>query len=277
MIRISIRARAFITVERDNRVMHAAFGRDPSRQGAGVTFHAHFPDAPAGRAEEPRVPPPTFHPVSSLGFGARRGPNWTAIVLIAAAHALALFALVHFDVIHVAPRKAQPLVVELISTPPPPPPAAVVPEAAPPKPAEPPIVAPRAVVTTPAAPPPPVVVTDVPPPVRAVVVAPAAPTPAASGGPVTVGDLSSKMLAGDPPRYPLESRRKREQGTVWLTVLLGLDGRVQDVSVARSSGFARLDKAALDAVRRWRWSPTLRDGQPVMVRGTVDIPFVLTS
>jgi periplasmic protein TonB len=47
------------------------------------------------------------------------------------------------------------------------------------------------------------------------------------------------------------------------------------VSVARSSGFDRLDKAALDAVRRWRWSPTLRDGAPVSVRGTVDIPFVL--
>jgi protein TonB len=47
------------------------------------------------------------------------------------------------------------------------------------------------------------------------------------------------------------------------------------VSVSRSSGFARLDKAALDAVRRWRWSPLVRGGVPVMVRGIVDIPFVL--
>ena len=39
---------------------------------------------------------------------------------------------------------------------------------------------------------------------------------------------------------------------------------------------ARLDKAALDAVRRWRWSPMLRDGQAVAVRGLVEIPFTLT-
>lgn len=94
-------------------------------------------------------------------------------------------------------------------------------------------------------------------------------------GPENAGDLSARMIAAKPPRYPLESRRHREQGIVVLSVLLTTDGSIADISVARSSGFPRLDDAALDAVRGWRWSPMMRDGSPVMVRGMVTIPFVL--
>lgn len=83
------------------------------------------------------------------------------------------------------------------------------------------------------------------------------------------------MISATPPRYPHESRRKREQGTVVLMVLLAVDGTVADVSISQSSGSARLDDAALKAVRRWRWSPTRRNGDPVMVRGLVEIPFIL--
>lgn len=85
------------------------------------------------------------------------------------------------------------------------------------------------------------------------------------------------MIAATPPRYPQESRRKREQGTVLLLVLLAADGRVADVSISQSSGFDRLDKAALAAVRHWRWSPTRRGGAAVMVRGLVEIPFILQT
>lgn len=73
----------------------------------------------------------------------------------------------------------------------------------------------------------------------------------------------------------MESRRKREQGTVVLSLTLSVDGGVSVISVAQSSGFDRLDDAALRAVRKWRWAPTVRNGQPVMVRGQVEIPFVL--
>jgi len=91
------------------------------------------------------------------------------------------------------------------------------------------------------------------------------------------GDLGTQMIAGKPPRYPVESRRKREQGTVLLALTLGLDGAVESLSIAQSSGFARLDNAARDAVRGWRWKPVMRDGQPVRVKGVVEIPFVLRS
>jgi protein TonB len=47
------------------------------------------------------------------------------------------------------------------------------------------------------------------------------------------------------------------------------------VTVQRSSGFASLDNAAREAVRQWRWAPTVRNGEPVLVRGVVEIPFVL--
>ncbi|HWU03496.1 MAG TPA: energy transducer TonB, partial [Novosphingobium sp.] len=102
----------------------------------------------------------------------------------------------------------------------------------------------------------------------------AAPAPA---GPVSGGDLSAKRIVTVNPVYPLESRRQREMGTVVLNLLLGTDGRVSEISVATSSGFARLDRAALDAVRKWRWAPTTRNGEPVMVRGIVPIPFVLAG
>ena len=89
------------------------------------------------------------------------------------------------------------------------------------------------------------------------------------------GDLATRMVSGKPPRYPVESRRKREQGVVLLALTVGLDGCVEDIRVARSSGSRHLDRAALDAVKRWRWAPMMRDGQPVLVKGVVEIPFVL--
>lgn len=105
------------------------------------------------------------------------------------------------------------------------------------------------------------------------------PGPPAPRPPATVsgGDLSSSMIEAVPPRYPYESRRLKEQGVVTLDVLVGPDGRVDTIGIQSSSGHHRLDKAALDAVRRWRWSPTTRDGEPVPVRGLVRIPFQLTA
>jgi len=88
-------------------------------------------------------------------------------------------------------------------------------------------------------------------------------------------DLASNLLEATPPRYPIDSRRAREQGTVVLKVTVGLDGRVAQIDVSRSSGFDRLDRAALGAVRHWRWSVTRQNGAAMMVQGLVSIPFVL--
>lgn len=101
----------------------------------------------------------------------------------------------------------------------------------------------------------------------------AAPLPAPP--PAAPVDLSATMIDARPPGYPAASRRLREQGTVVLRVVVARDGRVATVALARSSGYDRLDDAALAAVRRWRWSPVTRDGETVEVVGTVRIPFVL--
>lgn len=105
---------------------------------------------------------------------------------------------------------------------------------------------------------------------------PAPPIPAAASprAPVT-RDLAATVLSAEPPRYPFDSRRKREQGVVVLALVVGTDGRVKTISVSRSSGARRLDDAALAAVRNWRWSPMRVEGVAVEVRGLVEIPFVL--
>jgi protein TonB len=110
-----------------------------------------------------------------------------------------------------------------------------------------------------------------PAPVAAPSAAPAAP------GPVKVANLNTNLLSGAPPVYPNASRRKREQGTVVLRLVITEDGRVASVSVSRSSGFPALDDAAVAAVGKWRWSPTVRDGRPVSITGLVQIPFKLND
>lgn len=209
------------------------------------------------------------------GYGAPKRANLPALLFIAGMHALLLIALVKFDVVTISRPATKPLVVELLSLPKAPPPATPPPpeeQPAPEQPDTPAVVIPKAEVVT-SRPVPPIIATTEPPPARAVIVAP--PAPAAPSGPITVADLDSKILSAPPPRYPAPSLRLKEQGTVILSVLVGTDGSVEQVLVSQSSGHSRLDKAALEAVRRWRWSPTMVAGAPVQVRGLVDIPFVL--
>lgn len=106
---------------------------------------------------------------------------------------------------------------------------------------------------------------------------PAPPAPSGSIGPVRVANLASNLLSGAPPAYPKSSRSKREEGTVVLRVVVGADGRVAEASIATSSGHSALDDAALAAVRKWRWSPTVRDGRAVAITGLVRIPFELKT
>lgn len=65
------------------------------------------------------------------------------------------------------------------------------------------------------------------------------------------------------PRYPDSSRRRGETGVVRVRAGIGADGRCRDASVEVSSGYAALDRAALDAVRRASYVPSRMDGAPV--------------
>ena len=85
-------------------------------------------------------------------------------------------------------------------------------------------------------------------------------------GPVDVGTL--KILSKTPPEYPLFSRRRREEGK--LTILITIEsGRVVDAVVENGSGHARLDEAALKAVRTWMFDHAGR------IRARVPVSFRL--
>ena len=74
-----------------------------------------------------------------------------------------------------------------------------------------------------------------------------------------------------PPQFPLEAVRRGESGQVLLKVPVAVDGTPGGISVARSSGTELLDRAALDAVSRWRFRPARRDGDDVA--STLEIPI----
>ena len=101
------------------------------------------------------------------------------------------------------------------------------------------------------------------------VVAPAAPTKVDL--PTTVADYQAKS----PPVYPAMSRRMGEQGRVVMRVLIGADGVPQQAEVLQSSGHGRLDRAAADAVMRWRYVPGKRGGVPETMWFQVPIEFKL--
>ncbi len=76
------------------------------------------------------------------------------------------------------------------------------------------------------------------------------------------------------PEYPPTSRRLGEEGSVVLQVLVDTDGKVMDGKVQTSSGFARLDEAALKhALRAWRFTPGTEDGVPVQIWHSVKVTF----
>ena len=88
-------------------------------------------------------------------------------------------------------------------------------------------------------------------------------------------DFNVSYFSNPEPDYPSLSRRLREQGLVKLRVHVTVDGRAGEVTLHKSSGFERLDRAALDAVRRWRFRPAQQAGKPVAGWVLVPVRFEL--
>ncbi len=83
----------------------------------------------------------------------------------------------------------------------------------------------------------------------------------------------AQYLQNPKPRYPPISHRLGEQGTVLVQVLVSEKGLAQDAQVKTSSGFYRLDNAALTTVLTWRFVPGKRAGVPQAMWFTVPITF----
>lgn len=160
---------------------------------------------------------------------------------------------------------------EPVIKPPPPPPEPPKPRQvtkSPPKP-----LPPQPILVAPVEAPSPVVVAPQAPPV-----AEPAPVAAAALAPVvsiTPPDFSAKYLDNPSPPYPVFARRAGEQGKVILRVYVTTAGTAETVQVRTSSGSIRLDEAALETVRRWKFVPAKRGDEPVAAWVLVPISFKL--
>ena len=95
--------------------------------------------------------------------------------------------------------------------------------------------------------------------------------------PVTQPRFNADYLDNPKPPYPSLSRRMGEEGEVRLRVHVDAMGNAQQVDIARSSGFPRLDQAALDTVKQWRFVPARQGDQPIPAWVIVPIQFSLRS
>ncbi len=78
-----------------------------------------------------------------------------------------------------------------------------------------------------------------------------------------------------PPKYPRLARRRGYEGVVILEVFVDESGHAKKVMLLSSSGHSLLDKAALKAVRKWRFQPGSRDGIPEAMNVQVPVRFQL--
>jgi protein TonB len=103
----------------------------------------------------------------------------------------------------------------------------------------------------------------------------APPPPPASREPIRLhaGMQAPRKIVNVPPRYPAHAQAARIEGVVVLDAVIDTTGRVIDVRVTRS--VQMLDQAAVEAVRQWRFTPTLLNGEPVSILLTVTVRFTL--
>lgn len=106
-------------------------------------------------------------------------------------------------------------------------------------------------------------------------VVPLPPEPPRQAGPVRVADLPvlPRKIVDARPVYPDIARSARVEGTIIMEAVLDTNGRVTQLRVLTSVPL--LDQAALDAVRQWRYTPSLYGGHPVSVLMTITIRFTL--
>jgi periplasmic protein TonB len=108
------------------------------------------------------------------------------------------------------------------------------------------------------------------------------PPPQASAPPapptaVTPARFDVDYLQNPAPAYPPLSRRLQEAGEVLLLVRVTANGMAESVNIQKSSGYPRLDDAALKAVRQWRFVPARRGEEAIAANVAVPIVFRLDS
>jgi len=174
---------------------------------------------------------------------------------------------------------AQPVAVESVAQPAPPKPAPHVKPKVEPKPVQ------KAAKPTPL----PVAQSPSPTPAAAAdpTPAPTTPAPVAAAPAATPGPARETMQVSAPknvsalkcsfvkPTYPSMSRRRGETGTAYVHFVIGVTGKIESVELQKSSGYPRLDEAALDATRASTCPPYVENGQAIRAAHTLPFNFTL--
>jgi TonB family protein len=98
--------------------------------------------------------------------------------------------------------------------------------------------------------------------------------PARPGDPIRVGGniQASKIISQTKPVYPQDAFQQNSGGTVKIEAVVTKEGALSGVNVINSPD-PRLTQAALDAVKQWRYEPTLLNGEPIEVLTTIDVIY----
>ena len=205
-----------------------------------------------------------------------------SLLVTAGLHLAAAAALLQLDAVRKPLVEAMPLMVNPITPPRPEPPKATPPKPKPAAPVPQPLrVEPLPVLTVESSAPSPVVIAPQPKPAPVPVpieaVAAPVPSPAPAPAPIVPPSFDAAYLQNPPPAYPALSRRRSEKGRVVLRVLVSAQGAAQQLEVRTSSGFERLDQAALEAVKQWRFVPARQGDKALAAWVLVPIEFALES
>ncbi|NDB69851.1 MAG: energy transducer TonB [Methylocystaceae bacterium] len=93
--------------------------------------------------------------------------------------------------------------------------------------------------------------------------------------PITPAQFDAAYLNNPAPTYPPLSRRLGEQGNIMLSVYVNEQGKAETVNIKKSSGFKRLDNAAIESVKRWRFIAAKQQEQLIASWVQVPIKFIL--
>lgn len=91
--------------------------------------------------------------------------------------------------------------------------------------------------------------------------------------PPLVSNLSLRRMK--PPVYPPRCLRMGTEGVVKVRVLVGENGKPQEITISRSSGDSALDRAAMEAIESWEFNPATRNGLPIRAWVIVPVAFTL--
>ena len=224
----------------------------------------------------------TIAPQTSMAIFRPDRTSLAGFGIVIALHAAVILLLFNYAPAREALRSLSPLMVELIKPAAPPAPKPAPRVDTPPKPlpvkrvlpqVQPQILAAQA----PSAPVAEAPVTPEPRPALPIEARPAPPVAPAAPLPVVPPSFNVDYLDNPAPAYPSIARRMGEQGRVLLRVYVEASGLPASVEVRTSSGSERLDAAALEAVRRWKFVPARQGERAVAAYVVVPIVFSLRS